>query len=247
MLIFIFKLVGSTVNNSVNTEKSIKICIICQIRVPIGLIQEVQNIMTNQERQTIQNTKFFQLKRSATEKVIATFSSIQEKIKASKAFQNFPFPSEMDTEIGKISKGENYNGLPYVILDFPRFFSQKGVFAFRVMFHWGHGFYATLHLSGQYFDVFQLMITDIAQRFIDQDIWIFQADEEWIHEVEFPYFIEFDEMKVHLRDWQTERRLLKIASRLELEEFNQLEDWAIGVFELFFNHKFQITIKHNKF
>jgi hypothetical protein len=48
----------------------------------------------------------------------------------------------------KISKGENYLGLPYLILDYPRLFKQQDIFAIRTMFWWGHFFSTTLHLSG---------------------------------------------------------------------------------------------------
>jgi hypothetical protein len=50
----------------------------------------------------------------------------------------------------KISKGENYRGLPYKVLDFPRLFGQEDIFAVRLLFWWGHYFSATLHLSGRY-------------------------------------------------------------------------------------------------
>jgi hypothetical protein len=50
----------------------------------------------------------------------------------------------------RISKGENYKGLPYLILDHPRLFQKEDVFAIRTMFWWGNFFSITLHLSGQY-------------------------------------------------------------------------------------------------
>jgi hypothetical protein len=50
----------------------------------------------------------------------------------------------------KISKGENYRGLPYKVLDFPRLFGQEDIFAIRLLFWWGHYFSVTLHLSGRY-------------------------------------------------------------------------------------------------
>ena len=34
---------------------------------------------------------------------------------------------------GKISKGENYKNLPFVILDLPNFFEKQNVFAYRTM------------------------------------------------------------------------------------------------------------------
>ena len=52
--------------------------------------------------------------------------------------------------IPKISKGENYNGFPYIILDFPSTFSKENIFAVRTMFWWGNFISITLHLKGSY-------------------------------------------------------------------------------------------------
>src|SRR5215467_3803243 len=60
------------------------------------------------------------------------------------------FPKEVIGISPKISKGENYSGLPWLMLDFPRFFEKEKVFAIRTMFWWGNFFSTTLHLSGQY-------------------------------------------------------------------------------------------------
>ncbi|HVG40775.1 MAG TPA: hypothetical protein VM888_04110 [Chitinophagaceae bacterium] len=48
----------------------------------------------------------------------------------------------------KISKGENYGGLPYLILDYPRNFGHQQTIAIRTMFWWGRFFSSTLHISG---------------------------------------------------------------------------------------------------
>lgn len=53
------------------------------------------------------------------------------------------------TASAKISKGENYEGLPWVMLDHPRYFQKEEVFAIRSFFWWGNFFSITLHLSGQ--------------------------------------------------------------------------------------------------
>src|SRR5688572_25425075 len=50
----------------------------------------------------------------------------------------------------KISRGENYKGLPYQVLDHPRVFEQENIAAVRTMFLWGNFFSVTLHLSGNY-------------------------------------------------------------------------------------------------
>ncbi|RYY38375.1 MAG: hypothetical protein EOO08_14755 [Chitinophagaceae bacterium] len=52
----------------------------------------------------------------------------------------------------KISKGENYLGLPYLVLDYPRSFDSRNICAVRTLFWWGHSFSSTLHLSGSWKD-----------------------------------------------------------------------------------------------
>lgn len=59
-------------------------------------------------------------------------------------------PAEVLVSSPKISKGENYRGLPWLVLDYPRCFGQQDIFAIRTMFWWGHFFSLTLHLSGKY-------------------------------------------------------------------------------------------------
>ncbi|MEI9808974.1 MAG: hypothetical protein WDO16_14545 [Bacteroidota bacterium] len=59
-------------------------------------------------------------------------------------------PPEVIKISPKISKGENYKGLPYLVLDYPRYFEKDNHFAVRSMFWWGNFFSSTLHLSGIY-------------------------------------------------------------------------------------------------
>src|SRR5271169_1886033 len=40
----------------------------------------------------------------------------------------------------KISRGEQYKGMPWVMLDYPRVFGKEDVCAIRTMFWWGHYF-----------------------------------------------------------------------------------------------------------
>lgn len=59
-------------------------------------------------------------------------------------------PPEVLLPNAKISKGENYRGLPYLVLDQPRYFNGEHIFAIRTLFWWGHFFSSTLHLAGDY-------------------------------------------------------------------------------------------------
>src|SRR5450631_2869683 len=60
----------------------------------------------------------------------------------------------------RISKGENYKGLPWVVLDYPRAFGRLDVLAVRTLFWWGNYFSVTLHLKGVYKGMFLPVIRD---------------------------------------------------------------------------------------
>ncbi len=61
-----------------------------------------------------------------------------------------PVPHHMLEIPASISKGENYQGLPYRVLDFPRCFEGADIFTVRTLFWSGHFFSVTLQLSGRY-------------------------------------------------------------------------------------------------
>lgn len=81
----------------------------------------------------------------------------------------------------KISKGENYCGLPYVILDYPKYFTKHDIFAVRTMFWWGNDFSLTLHLKGKYKTLFGGMLIKNLEK-LKQPGWYVQvSDNEWQH------------------------------------------------------------------
>lgn len=102
----------------------------------------------------MQDTQFLQTKWEVMEKVGVLLSKLQLMIDKSRYFKpkiisqltaiQFPEP--------KISRGENYNGLPYMVLDHPRFFSQDSTLTFRSMFLWGEFWSFTLQLQGNIFN-----------------------------------------------------------------------------------------------
>ena len=83
----------------------------------------------------------------------------------------------------KISKGENYRGLPYVILDYPRVFGREDVLAIRTMFWWGHYFSITLHLKGQYRDGLLTAIQAYIPLLAAKGFHIGISGDEWRHEL----------------------------------------------------------------
>jgi hypothetical protein len=82
----------------------------------------------------------------------------------------------------KISKGEQYKGLPWVMLDYPRVFGKEDVMAIRTMFWWGHYFSVTLHLKGSYFRTYLPVILPRQAELEAAGFAPGTADDEWEHE-----------------------------------------------------------------
>jgi hypothetical protein len=100
------------------------------------------------ESKLMKNAEIILTKNVVLEKVKALLEDVQREQAA--FAQRTGSNSPLFSIPPKISKGENYRGLPYKVLDFPRLFGHEDIFAIRLLFWWGHYFSATLHLSGRY-------------------------------------------------------------------------------------------------
>jgi hypothetical protein len=79
----------------------------------------------------------------------------------------------------RISKGEQYKGLPWVMLDYPRVFGKEDIFAIRTLFWWGHYFSVTLHLKGEYLRTYLPVILERRVELEAAGYWPGVSDDEW--------------------------------------------------------------------
>ena len=84
----------------------------------------------------------------------------------------------------KISKGENYLGLPYTVLDYPRHFSGSEVVLIRSMFWWGRHFSSTLLLAGSPKERFLANIKEGYEDLKGCDFFIGINPDPWQHHFE---------------------------------------------------------------
>ncbi len=76
------------------------------------------------------------------------------------------------TRSPKISKGEQYESLPWVMLDYPRYYHAGDSFGIRTFFWWGNGFSITIQLSG----IFLKHYAGIIQQYLDNNA----LSENWL-------------------------------------------------------------------
>lgn len=136
----------------------------------------------------------------------------------------------------KISKGENYKGLPWLVLDYPRHFNKADVFAVRTLFWWGNFFSVTLHLSGKYKVSHEKRITDSFESFKGNDFSLCINEDQWEH-----HFAGDNYLPVSGIDpLQFEERIqkgsfIKLAKKIPLEQWNDVEKNLLEIFSQLIN------------
>ncbi|HUS03429.1 MAG TPA: hypothetical protein VMY77_16935, partial [Chitinophagaceae bacterium] len=99
--------------------------------------------LSPEELELVNTTQWILSKHAITKKVYDLFGDLSLELKNEAHSYNYLFPENLQYQSGKISKGENYRLLPYVILDYPAFFWKDRIFAIRTMFWWGNFFSVT--------------------------------------------------------------------------------------------------------
>src|SRR6476619_3541717 len=99
------------------------------------------------EQRLITNAEILLTKNRVLEKMWQLLSEMQQEMQQSAPTFSKPHIFQMTP---KISRGENYLGLPYLILDYPRVFDRENIFVIRSFFWWGNFFSSTLQQSGNF-------------------------------------------------------------------------------------------------
>jgi len=94
--------------------------------------------------------KIFEVKTSATEKLKALMMALRQDLLGVLTPENLLVPNGVDFTHGQIAKGENHDGYPYVVMDFPKYYTKTDMFSFRVFFWFGHGLFFAAILAGNY-------------------------------------------------------------------------------------------------
>jgi hypothetical protein len=134
----------------------------------------------------------------------------------------------------KISRGENYLGLPYVILDYPRVFGRQDVLAIRTMFWWGHYFSMTLHIKGEYRSALLTAIRSYIPLLTEKGFHIGISDDEWRHELAGDNYISLGGMDAPAIDdiLDGDRSFLKLSAICGLDRWDEAPEVLEGLFRL---------------
>lgn len=177
--------------------------------------------LSSLETELIQNKEWILTKRIIIEKVYMLFGNILETYKKILKDDSKIFNTIQEGTTGKISKGENYHGLPYVILDYPALFSKENIFAIRTLFWWGNFFSISLHVSGKFFQM-QNDLPKLLKCLREKDFFICINGDQWQHTFESSNYISALKVTADELNKIPDKKFLKISKKMELGKWNDV-------------------------
>lgn len=200
----------------------------------IILMMEVSKIhLSSTEMELMQNAEIILTKNRILQKMKALLEEVQEK--QIEFVKEHHLTNEIFKVSPKISKGENYSGLPYLILDYPRYSLENNFFFIRSMFWWGNFFSCTLHLAQNSKNEFSDRIKSAYPQL--HNYYINTSEDQWAHQLESKDYQKIDSLTKEQFDTACNSfSHLKIAARHSLNEWEKI---PVNLFE---NWKFYLSV-----
>ncbi len=122
----------------------------------------------------------------------------------------------------KITRGENYKKLPYVLLDYPATFSRENIFAVRSLFWWGNFISINLHISGAYKETFNKKLYNNLMA-AEANIFICVNEKQWEHHFEEDNYKAVVSLTTEEKDKIFSGDFVKVAIKYELHQWNLMQ------------------------
>lgn len=189
--------------------------------------------LSEEEMQLVNNSHWILTKHGIIEKVYRLMGAASLQMQSVVETSHYPWPEEMRQASPKISKGEKYGGLPYVVLDYPRFFSKEHVFAIRSFFWWGKYFTVTLHVKGSFLQQFGDKIMQAVVKDQLPGFHISYAGDEFNFDLEQENYSLLHNGKETFFPVAGRTPFLKISKRISFEHWDTAQQEIVETFRHF--------------
>ena len=186
---------------------------------------------TTKELKYLQNTDFLKTKRLIIKGFIGLFEDIQTDILHLLDGGSFELPDGLIAKSGKITKGENYKDLPFVVLDCPRFFSKNDIFAYRSIFWWGNYLSNHFLLKGHYLDRYRAQFSDSWSSLKEEGVYLDLSGDPWNHDLSTSDYVHASQLSREKFDEILQRpEFFKLAWRVELDQLKAFHQFSLKNF-----------------
>lgn len=183
----------------------------------------------------VQNGNWLLTKNAIIEKAVALFGELASHIRQDHhAFLSL-LPAEVIAISPRISKGEKYQGLPYVILDYPRVFGREDIFAVRTLFWWGNYFSVTLHLRGRYKAQYVPVLEKHVSLLQEHHFLISITADEWQHDLATAHYTPLDQLdQAAFSAILAGNDFCKLSVRISLQQWDQSKKILMDLYQVIF-------------
>lgn len=176
--------------------------------------------LSQEEKELVQNTRWIFSKRLILKKAEHLLTALQQEYQ--EMLQDYPaICAGLAAQRSKIARGENYKGLPYLMLDYPALFEKNGILAIRTMFWWGNYFSCTLHISGNYMRSPKETVQWI-DYFANQHFFVNVHDQEWEHHFEADNYLPAKALSNEQVESVSGKNFFKAGFTSALENFEEV-------------------------
>jgi len=180
--------------------------------------------LTAYDLSILHDKAFFEAKHQIMHKWEQFLTHLAQKIQEWASFVNqITLPDEVKQTTPKISKGENYQGMPYMVLDYPRYFGKEDTCAFRNILLWNRGLYSTWLFEGKYMDY----AVQNYKQYGSSSMYLHQNEDKWVHELTpQDIYIQTPESfycETLLEKTKEKLHYLKFSNFVSFQEWNILE------------------------
>jgi hypothetical protein len=187
--------------------------------------------LSEDELLLMQNSDWILTKNNIIEKISHGFGNLAVQMQQQIAADQLRHEESIRLNSMKISRGEKYQGLPYVILDYPRIFGKEDILAIRTLFWWGNYYSITLHTKGRWQEiVLQNMIVHLDQ-LNRHSFYISFSGNEWSHNILDSNYIKLQ----YLSHQEILQKLptadfIKLVSKVEIGPWVDMEKRLFNLF-----------------
>jgi hypothetical protein len=197
------------------------------------MMQQTKIQLLPAEMELVSSPDIILTKNAILQKIKSFLEELQ--IKQQDILKNYSshLPEEVLKISPKISRGENYKGLPWLVLDNPRHFQHNNIFAIRAMFWWGNFFSLTLHLSGKYKSDLLKKISKNFSLLAESNFYIYTGQKEWEHDFDPNSYKRISALtKEEFGKIFAENSFLKLAIKFPIDSLGAIEDKLLRNYEL---------------
>lgn len=189
--------------------------------------------LSAKELELVSNTDWILTKKVIIKKVTDLFGLLLSSMQEIAVLHKASLPVEFFLKDPKIYKGENYKDLPYVMLDYPRYFEKEKTLAIRTLFWWGNFFSISLQLSGE---MKQNAIPNLLAAFKNlQDYWICVNNHPWEHNFDDENYVPLNELSIaDFNAMLNSKLFVKISKKMPVQQWDGIA--------LFIEHTFKEMI-----